>query len=68
MNSVNPFNILKLLWMDYEQDFQPNDFPSDHDKLLNALFKGAVGLLLRFTPESMSAITGGEQTRTEDEG
>ncbi|GAV09652.1 hypothetical protein RvY_19156 [Ramazzottius varieornatus] len=40
MDSINPLNILKLLEMDYEQDFQPNDSPSDHDKLLKALIKG----------------------------
>ncbi|GAV03996.1 hypothetical protein RvY_14344 [Ramazzottius varieornatus] len=39
MDSINPLNILKLLEMDYEQDFQPNDSPSDHDKLLKALIK-----------------------------
>ncbi|GAU87649.1 hypothetical protein RvY_00464 [Ramazzottius varieornatus] len=39
MDSINPLNILKLLKMDYEQDFQPNDSPSDHDKLLKALIK-----------------------------
>ncbi|GAV02642.1 hypothetical protein RvY_13181 [Ramazzottius varieornatus] len=39
MDSINPLNILKLLQMDYEQDFQPNDSPSDHDELLKALIK-----------------------------
>ncbi|GAV03080.1 hypothetical protein RvY_13562 [Ramazzottius varieornatus] len=39
MDSINPLNILKLLEMDYEQDFQPHDSPSDHDKLLKALIK-----------------------------
>ncbi|GAU90233.1 hypothetical protein RvY_02681 [Ramazzottius varieornatus] len=39
MGSIDPLSILMLLEMDYEQDFQPNDSPSDHDKLLKAFIK-----------------------------
>ncbi|GAU93169.1 hypothetical protein RvY_05149 [Ramazzottius varieornatus] len=39
MDSINPLNISKLLEMDYEHDFQPNDSPSDHDKLLKVWYQ-----------------------------
>ncbi|GAV08557.1 hypothetical protein RvY_18228 [Ramazzottius varieornatus] len=56
MDVVNPINVLKLLEVDYRQTLQPDDAPSEGDKLLKEVLKGLTDEKVARTSTPLRAI------------